>query len=113
MSDLISKEMAIDKLQKEIDMRTNTHDDTLNAIRAGLRLARNIIEDMPVDERDIPLKPIEITDNTWGIPERQPVCPRCDNYLGRIAFLGDSRGKRITYCETCGQMIVWQREADE
>ncbi len=59
-------------------------------------------------ERDIPLKPIETMDKAWGIPKRQAVCPKCDYYLGHIAFLGDYKGKRITYCETCGQAINWE-----
>lgn len=57
-------------------------------------------------ERDIPLKPIADFDRSWGIPRRQAVCPKCDYFLGNWAFLGD--GKRITYCETCGQAIDWE-----
>ena len=59
-------------------------------------------------ERDIPVKPIETTDKAWGIPKRQAVCPKCDYYLGHVAFLGDYKGKRVTYCETCGQAIDWE-----
>lgn len=59
-------------------------------------------------ERDIPVKPIETTDTAWGIPHRQAVCPKCDYYLGHVAFLGDYKGRRITYCETCGQAIDWE-----
>lgn len=59
-------------------------------------------------ERDIPVKPIETTDKAWGIPKRQAVCPKCDYYLGHVAFLGDYKGKRITYCEVCGQAIDWE-----
>ena len=59
-------------------------------------------------ERDIPIKPIETTDTAWGIPNKQAVCPKCDYYLSHISFLGDYKGKRITYCETCGQAIDWE-----
>lgn len=59
-------------------------------------------------ERDIPIKPIETTDRAWGIPKRQAVCPKCDYYLGHVAFLGGYKGKRVTYCETCGQAIDWE-----
>lgn len=59
-------------------------------------------------ERDIPVKLIETTDKAWGIPKRQAVCPKCDYYLGHVAFLGDYKGKRITYCEVCGQAIDWE-----
>lgn len=57
-------------------------------------------------ERDIPLKPIADFDRSWGIPRRQAVCPKCDYFLGNWSFFGD--GKRITYCETCGQAIDWE-----
>lgn len=59
-------------------------------------------------DRDIPMKPLETTDKAWGIPRRQAVCPKCDYYLGHVAFLGDYKGKRVTYCETCGQAIDWE-----
>lgn len=59
-------------------------------------------------DRDIPIKPIETTDKAWGIPHKQAVCPKCNYYLGHVSFLGDYKGKRITYCETCGQAIDWE-----
>jgi len=59
-------------------------------------------------ERDIPIKPKETTDRAWGIPRKQAVCPKCDYYLGHVAFLGGYKGKRVTYCETCGQAIDWE-----
>ena len=71
---------------------------------------KTMVRDIPSaePERDIPIKPIETTDRAWGIPNRQAVCPKCDYYLGHIAFLDDYKGKRITYCETCGQAIEWE-----
>ena len=70
----------------------------------------DVLEELPSAqlERDIPVKPIETTDKAWGIPKRQAVCPKCDYYLGHVAFLGDYKGKRVTYCETCGQAIDWE-----
>lgn len=78
------------------------YNDTLQVI--------DIIKELPSaqPERDIPKKPLETTDRAWGIPHRQAVCPECDYYLGHVAFLGDYKGKRITYCETCGQAIDWE-----
>lgn len=69
-----------------------------------------VIEGMPSaqPERDKPMKPKETTDRAWGIPLRQAVCPKCDYYLGHVAFLGDYKGKKVTYCETCGQAIDWE-----
>ena len=74
------------------------------------RALREALESVPPanPERDIPIKPIETTDRTWGIAVRQAVCPNCDYYLGHVAFLGDYKGKRVTYCEVCGQAIDWE-----
>lgn len=47
MSDLIDRQVAIDKLQKEINKGIPPFDDVIGAIRCGVRLARNIIEDLP------------------------------------------------------------------
>ena len=58
--------------------------------------------------RDIPIKPNETIDRALGIPHRQAVCPKCDYYLGHVVFLGDGKGKKVTYCETCGQAIDWE-----
>lgn len=68
------------------------------------------LEELPSAQmdRDIPVKPIETTAKAWGIPKKQAVCPKCDYYLSHISFLGDYKGKRITYCETCGQAIDWE-----
>ena len=59
-------------------------------------------------ERDIPMKPNETTDSSWGIRKKQAVCPKCDYYLGRVEFIGNPNGKKVTYCETCGQAIDWE-----
>lgn len=47
MSDLISRQAAIDALQKEINKGIPPFDDVMGSIRCGVRLARNIIEDLP------------------------------------------------------------------
>ena len=59
-------------------------------------------------ERDIPMKPNETIDSSWGIRKKQAVCPKCDYYLGRVEFIGNPNGKKVTYCETCGQAINWE-----
>lgn len=109
MCDLISRQEAI-----------KAFDCTNELIVGGEANARNVvnyinkvvgkIKELPSaqPERDTPIKPIETTDKAWGIPHRQAVCPKCDYYLGHVAFLGDYKGKRITYCETCGQAIDWE-----
>ena len=111
MSDLISRQAAIDEIWK---LRRNQQmlDDTQKAdlVMLGIFLVEKAVEKLPSVqlERDIPIKPIETTDRTWGIPHKQAVCPKCDYYLSHISFLGDYKGKRITYCETCGQAIDWE-----
>ena len=84
-------------------------DDETNCYTKLMRESAKLLE-MPSaqSERDIPVKPIETTDKAWGIPNKQAVCPKCDYYLSHISFLGDYKGKRITYCETCGQAIDWE-----
>jgi len=59
-------------------------------------------------ERDIPVKPNETTDTTWGIPRRQAVCPKCDCYLVDVLFLVNRKDRKVTYCDTCGQAIDWE-----
>lgn len=110
MSDLISRQAAIDAI--EAYLANNTKPDFLgNRLWIeGAADAERIIKDLPSaqPERDIPVKPIETIDKAWSIHHRQAVCPKCDYYLGHVAFLGDYKGKRITYCETCGQAIDWE-----
>lgn len=71
---------------------------------------KQLLERLPSaqPERDIPMKPMETTDRTWVIPIRQAICPKCDYYLSNVVFIGDGKGKRVTYCEHCGQAIDWE-----
>ena len=107
MDEMIRKEDAINALDDEITLKGRQ-----NAIifTDYVRRVARKINDLPSAqlERDIPIKPIETTDRAWGIPNKQAVCPKCDYYLSHISFLGDYKGKRITYCETCGQAIDWE-----
>lgn len=45
-------------------------------------------------------------DRTWGTPTKEAICPACDYALGHWEFIGG--GKKITYCEHCGQAIDWE-----
>lgn len=110
MLELISKQAAqtIPILPKEHrDYQTLNIDD---AYEQGWHDLQGCIQQLPSvqPERDKPMKPIETTDRAWGIPKKQAVCPKCEYYLGHVSFLGDYKGKRITYCETCGQAIDWE-----
>ena len=51
--DLISRQAAIDALQKEINKGIPPFDDVMGSIRCGVRLARNIIEDLPSAQPEI------------------------------------------------------------
>ena len=53
MNDLISRQAAIDALQKEINKGIPPFDDVMGSIRCGVRLARNIIEDLPSAQPEI------------------------------------------------------------
>ena len=102
--DPISRQAAIDAMCKL--MRHWFGGDPKDEIREIKRELEKLPSVQP--ERDIPKKPIETIDRAWGIPSRQAVCPNCDYYLGHVVFIGDGKGKRITYCETCGQAIDWE-----
>ena len=72
--------------------------------------------DMAIDilKKQIP-KPVHYeADYTWGITEQQPVCPECDSYLTRTVFItiDGTEGKKISYCDHCGQAIDWSDEND-
>ena len=110
MDDLIRRQDAIDNMAMVIWGYPNEVYPQLNDYSMALGLAKDGLMGIPSaqQERDIPVKPNETTDKTWGIPKRQAVCPKCDYYLGHVAFLGYYKGKRITYCETCGQAIDWE-----
>ena len=102
--DLISREVAIDAVNEYLRLsEVSKTVQNMTSIQAVLRWLPSA-----QPERDTPIKPKETTDTAWGIPARQAVCPKCDYYLGHVAFLGDYKGKRITYCETCGQAIDWE-----
>lgn len=117
--DTISRKAAIDEIEYELEMINSALDsitldfntrERLRQRRGEAREILNSIQQLPPaqPERDIPVKPNETIDKAWGIPKRQAVCPKCDYYLGHVAFLGDYKGKRITYCEVCGQAIDWE-----
>lgn len=71
-------------------------------------------EEVAQPDRDIPKKPNETTDRSWGIPHRQAVCPNCDSYLGTIHFICEGDKRKVTFCESCGQAVDWEGwEEDE
>ena len=109
-SDCISREDAIVSMAFGLWSYPNELYTSLNCFDNCQELAERVLNRLPSaeSERDIPIKPIETHDKAWGIPSKQAVCPKCDYYLGHVAFLGDYKGKRITYCETCGQAIDWE-----
>lgn len=104
------KSLQTYKLSEDDDMLLVDREDVADILARHVKAKNKQLDGLPSaqPERDIPIKPIEATDRAWGIPTRQAVCPKCDCYLGHVAFLGDYKGKRITYCETCGQAIDWE-----
>ena len=100
MSDLIKREDAIEALQKEINKGIPPFDDTMGAIRCGVRLARNIIEDLPSADRpqgewidaEIPLE------SGGSMPIQ--VCNLCKTFYP-LAYTGG--GHR--FCPHCGAQM--------
>jgi len=105
---MISIQQAIDALRTCYDTETISMDNGDEYINYGDAVGG--IEQLPSvqPERDIPKKPNETTDRTWGIPHRQAVCPNCDAYLGMIHFISENGKTKVTYCESCGQAIDWE-----
>lgn len=56
-------------------------------------------------EKQIPKKVEYGIDGSWGTEKEQPVCPVCDYFITRTHFIGE--GKKVTYCDHCGQAIDW------
>lgn len=110
MGDLISRRAVLDGINELKQSPWFNEPRNIYRTEAVEIVEQLCVKDCPSaqPERDIPVKPIETTDKAWGIPKRQAVCPKCDYYLGHVAFLGDHKGKRITYCEVCGQAIDWE-----
>ena len=76
--------------------------------RRDFQIARELaIKDI---EKQIPKKVEWTEDYTWGVHTPQPVCPACDYYLITTHFIGDGKGKEISYCGHCGQAIDWSSE---
>ena len=77
---LISREAAIDALQKEINKGIPPFDDVMASIRCGVRLSRNIIEDLPSaqpEQRWIPVserspEDLEEVNVTWVNHDPEP-----------------------------------------
>lgn len=105
--DTISRQAAMEDISKQQTYKMFEGEDRLylDANDVGSVLA-SLPSVQP--ERDIPMKPNETIDTAWGIRKKQAVCPKCDYYLGRVEFIGNPNGKKITYCETCGQAIDWE-----
>ena len=60
-------------------------------------------------EKQIP-KPVQYeTDYTWGIGNKQPICPECESDVSKIVFfpVDEVEAKSCSYCEFCGQAIDW------
>ena len=112
MSDLISRRAAIelaDELKDDLpdDERIA---DAVMARNEGILEYQTKLSLLPSAhlDRDIPKKPNETTDRSWGIPHRQAVCPNCDSYLGTIHFISKDAKLKVTFCESCGQAIDWE-----
>ena len=105
MSDLISRQAAIEALQKEINKGKPPFDDVIGSIRCGVRLARNIIEDLPSAEALTNVQ--NMHKGKWI--KKQVFNPELDKYVpliecsvcGYEPYFGGSES-RFNYCANCG-----------
>ena len=126
MDELIDRQAAIDALQKEINKGIPPFDDVMGSIRCGVRLARNIIEDLPsvqpkerciakitLSEEDLekiakeqveeikellPQKGEWIWDDDTFDLEKEYICGECRCY----ALKKDGNQIRSNFCPNCG-----------
>mgnify|MGYP007022360949 FL=1 len=96
MSDLIDRESAIVRACAVIKDDCVAY-DVVQALKA-LPSAQT--------DRDIPRKPIEGCSLSGRKKVKEASCPNCNFFLSHFRFYGE--GKRITYCEHCGQAIDWE-----
>lgn len=111
MLDLISRKDAISILQKEINKFIPPLNDTELCMRYGIRLSRNIIEDLPaidavpvVRGKWIPGREISremIGDCTVSIEYEDYKCSVCGFGIDRIAHWKDGTPV-VKYCPNCG-----------
>lgn len=104
MDDAISRQVAIDAVET-IGYIATMQDGDKCIRKSAVKYTLSMLPSAQL-ERDIPKKPNETTDRTWGIPHRQAVCPNCDRYIGTTYFIGDGK-RKISYCDSCGQAIDW------
>lgn len=78
--------------------------------------AQNIAIEMAINalEKQIPKKPNKAIDRSWGIENEVNVCPVCDCYLTSVHFISIDENEvkgtdKVSYCETCGQKIDWNK----
>lgn len=93
--DLIDRQAAIDAIQKEINKGIPPFDDVMGSIRCGVRLARNIIEDLPSAQPERKSgKWIPVTNGRGGHE-----CSLCHTYAPSY----QSGNEWLTdYCPNCG-----------
>ena len=115
MDDIVRRSDVVEWLLKRTEMYDEFgHFVSKEKVRKNLE--KQISEIPPAQpDRDIPIRPIEVTDRAWSVIGKQAACPTCDYYLGTVAFIGATyKDKRVTYCEMCGQAIDWEKwEFDE
>ncbi len=60
-------------------------------------------------ERDISIKPTEVSEMICDAPVIRVYCPRCNHKFRRV-YIGDNN---ISFCENCGQAIDWKEWESE
>ena len=113
MSDLIERQAAIDALQKEINKAIPPFSDVVGSIRCGVRLARNIIEDLPSAQQDTD----EWCTDCKEYDHERHCCPRWNRVIRTTLKDMKEEQPEIIRCKDCkysdtdntlGVMFCWR-----
>lgn len=88
------------------DFDVNFEGHTAEEVADAMELAMEALE------KQIPQQAEYVTDYTWAIGNKQPICPECERYISPIVFIPVEgvEAKKISYCEFCGQAIDWSED---
>lgn len=109
MSDLIDRQAAIDALQKEINKAIPPFSDVVGSIRCGVRLARNIIEDLPSAQPEMNFD--EWCTDCKEYDHERHCCPRWNRVIRQTLKDMKEEQPEIIRCKDCKyQVNEWRAD---